>query len=221
VVDEQQRQAILKRLIDGVVGFDEEDVKAASEEAVRIGMDAYEAIMDGLAVGMQEVGKLWDKGEYFVPEVLLSSDALYVGLDILKPHVSLEGAGAVRSDRHVIIGTIQGDVHDIGKNLVKMMFDVAGFSVHDLGKDVPPERFVEEQMKTGADLVCLSTMMTTTMTGMKRIIDMIRAGEGDARNVKIMIGGAPITTDSVERFGADSTAGDAPSALREALALLG
>ena len=217
VVNEQKRQELLKRLIDGVVSFDEDDVKAASEEAVSIGMDAYEAIMSGLAVGMREVGELWDKGEYFVPEVLLSSDALYAGLEVLKPHVKLEGVGKERSNCHIIIGTIQGDVHDIGKNLVKMMLDVAGFNVHDLGKDVAPEKFVEEQIKTGADLVCLSTMMTTTMMGMKRIIDAIRAGKGDSRNVRIMIGGAPITEDSVKRFGADGTAGDATGALREAI----
>ena len=168
MVEEEKRQEILKRLCDGVVNFDDDGVKEASEEALSVGMDAYDAIMSGLAVGMQKVGELWDDGEYFVPEVLLSSDALYVGLDILKPHVKMEGAGQDRGDCHIVIGTIQGDVHDIGKNLVKMMFDVAGFTVHDLGKDVPPEKFVEEQLKTGADLVCLSTMMTTTMMGMKK-----------------------------------------------------
>jgi len=216
MVDEAKRQEILQRLIDGVVEFDEDAVKATSEEAVSAGLDAYDAIMSGLAAGMEKVGELWDKGDYFVPEVLLASDALYAGLDILKPHVNVKGAGNINCD--VVIGTVQGDIHDIGKNLVKMMLDVAGFTVHDLGQDVPPDAFVDEQVKTGAQLVCLSTMMTTTMMGMKKVIEMIRAKDPD---VKIMIGGAPITADTVTRFGADATADSAPNALREAMNLIG
>ncbi|MDP6183285.1 MAG: cobalamin-dependent protein [Gammaproteobacteria bacterium] len=216
MVDETKRQEILQRLIDGVVEFDEDGVKATSEEAIGAGLDAYDAIMSGLAAGMEKVGELWDNGEYFVPEVLLSSDALYAGLEILQPHVELTGAGNINCD--VVIGTVQGDIHDIGKNLVKMMLDVAGFTVHDLGQDVAPDAFVEEQVKTGAQLVCLSTMMTTTMMGMKKIIEMIRAKNPD---VKIMIGGAPITADTVQRFGADATADSAPNALREAMSLIG
>lgn len=215
MVDEQKRQDILKRLIDGVVNFDEEGVVKTSEEALSIGMDPYDAIMSGLSAGMQVVGELWDSGEYFVPEVLLSSDALYAGLGVLKPHVKMEAAGNNRF--HVVIGTIQGDIHDIGKNLVKMMFDVAGFNVHDLGVDVSPEKFIEEQISTNADLICLSTMMTTTMMGMKKIIEMARAKNPD---VKIMIGGAPINAAMVERFGADGTAEDAPNALREAIEMI-
>ncbi len=217
MVSEEKRQEILNQLIDGVVSFDEEGVKKTSEEVLNIGLDAYDAIMNGLSVGMEKVGELWDKGEYFVPEVLMSSDALYAGLEILKPHVKLEGAGKNRSTCHIIIGTIQGDVHDIGKNLVKMMFDVAGFSVHDLGRDVPLEKFVEEQIKTGAELVCLSTMMTTTMMGMKKVIEMIRAKNPD---VKIMIGGAPVTVETAKQFGADGTAESAPNALREAISMI-
>ncbi len=216
MVDETKRQEILQRLIDGVVEFDEDGVKATSEEAIGAGLDAYDAIMSGLAAGMEKVGELWDNGEYFVPEVLLSSDALYAGLEILQPHVELTGAGNINCD--VVIGTVHGDIHDIGKNLVKMMLDVAGFTVHDLGQDVAPDAFVEEQVKTGAQLVCLSTMMTTTMMGMKKIIEMIRAKNPD---VKIMIGGAPITADTVRRFGADATADSAPNALREAMSLIG
>ncbi len=215
MVDEQKRQEILQRLIDGVVNFEDEDVVKTSEEALSIGMDPYDAIMSGLSAGMEKVGELWDSGEYFVPEVLLSSDALYAGLDVLKPHVKLQAAGNNRY--HVVIGTIQGDIHDIGKNLVKMMFDVAGFNVHDLGVDVSPEKFVEEQVSTDADLICLSTMMTTTMMGMKKIIESTRAKNP---NVKIMIGGAPINAEMVERFGADATADDATNALREAIDMI-
>jgi corrinoid protein of di/trimethylamine methyltransferase len=217
MVNEEKRQDILKRMVEGVVSFNEDGVKETSEEVLSIGMDAYDAIMNGLSVGMEQVGELWDKGEYFVPEVLMSSDALYAGLEILKPHVKLEGAGKERSNCHIVIGTVQGDVHDIGKNLVKMMFDVAGFNVHDLGRDVPLDTFVEEQIKTGADLVCLSTMMTTTMMGMKKVIDMIRSKNPD---VKIMIGGAPVTSETAKQFGADGTAENAPNALREAINMI-
>ncbi len=206
---------MLKRLADGVLNFEEDDVKAAADEVVKLGFDAYEAIMDGLAKGMNEAGRLWDEEEYFVPELLLCADALYAGLKILRPHIKKEDQQ--KKCGVVVIGTVQGDVHDIGKNLVKMMFEVAGFEVHDLGKDVELEKFVEEQLRTNAGLVCLSAMMTTSMLGMERVIKMIREKNP---NVKIMIGGAPVTGDVVDRFGADGTADSASSALREALKMV-
>ena len=215
MTDEAQKQELHKRLADGVVKFEEDDVVAASNEVLELGLDAYEAIMEGLAKGMNEAGRLWDEEEYFVPELLLCADALYAGLDILKPHVSLEDQQNTKGV--VVIGTVQGDVHDIGKNLVKMMFDVAGFEVHDLGKDVELDRFVDEQLKTNADLVCLSAMMTTSMLGMEKIIKMIRDKNP---NVKIMIGGAPVTGEIVNQYGADGTADNASNALREALKMV-
>jgi corrinoid protein of di/trimethylamine methyltransferase len=215
MTDEAKKQELLKRLADGVLKFEEDDVVAAANEVVELGFDAYEAIMDGLAKGMNEAGRLWDEEEYFVPELLLCADALYAGLDILKPHVKLEDQQNTKGV--VVIGTVQGDVHDIGKNLVKMMFDVAGFEVHDLGKDVELERFVEEQLKTNAELVCLSAMMTTSMLGMEKVIKMIREKNP---NVKIMIGGAPVTSEIVSQYGADATAKSASNALTEALKMV-
>jgi methanogenic corrinoid protein MtbC1 len=164
---------------------------------------------------MDEAGKLWDAEEYFVPELLLCADALYAGLNILRPRVKIEDR--TKTKGIVVIGTVQGDVHDIGKNLVKMMFEVAGFEVHDLGKDVELEKFVEEQLRTNAELVCLSAMMTTSMLGMERVIKMIREKNP---NVKIMIGGAPITGEVVQKFGADGTADSASNALKEALKMV-
>lgn len=215
MMDEAKKEELLKRLADGVLNFEEDDVVAAANEVIALGLDAYEAIMDGLAKGMNEAGRLWDEEEYFVPELLLCADALYAGLDILKPHVSI--ADQQNTKGVVVIGTVQGDVHDIGKNLVKMMFDVAGFEVHDLGKDVELDRFVEEQLKTNAGIVCLSAMMTTSMLGMEKIIKMIREKNP---NVKIMIGGAPVTGEIVSQYGADATADSASSALREALKMV-
>lgn len=217
MTDEQKKQSILQRLKQGVVAMDEDAVKEASQEALELGLDAYECIMKGLNEGMQEVGRLWDEGEYFVPEVLLATDALYAGLNILKPHVKM-GAAQARSKYHVVIGTVEGDVHDIGKNLVKMLFEVAGFTVHDLGRDVPLDKFVEELVKTGAQLLCLSTMMTTTLMGMKKVIEKVRK---ENPRVKVMIGGAPVTPETVERFGADATAENATNALREAINMVG
>jgi dimethylamine corrinoid protein len=158
---------------------------------------------------------LWEEEEYFVPELLLCADALYAGLNILRPHVKM--SDQAKSKGVVVIGTVQGDVHDIGKNLVKMMFEVAGFEVHDLGKDVELERFVQEQLRTNAEIVCLSAMMTTSMLGMERVIKMIREKNP---NVKIMIGGAPVTKEVVEKFGADATADSASNALKEALKMV-
>ncbi len=215
MADEAKREELLKRLADGVLNFNEEEVMTAANEVLELGLDAYDAIMNGLAKGMDEAGRLWEEEEYFVSELLLCADALYAGLGILRPHVKIEDRAKTKGV--VVIGTVQGDVHDIGKNLVKMMFEVAGFEVHDLGKDVELERFVEEQLKTNAELVCLSAMMTTSMLGMERVIRMIREKNP---NVKIMIGGAPVTDEIVHKFGADGTADSASNALKEALKMV-
>jgi corrinoid protein of di/trimethylamine methyltransferase len=215
MAEQSKRDELLKRLADGVWKFEEEEVIAAANEVLEGGFDAYDAIMNGLSKGMEEAGRLWEEEEYFVPELLLCADALYAGLDILRPHVKMEDQA--KSKGVVVIGTVQGDVHDIGKNLVKMMFEVAGFDVHDLGKDVELEKFVEEQLKTNAELVCLSAMMTTSMLGMERVIKMIRDKNP---NVRIMIGGAPVTKEVVSKFGADATADNASNALKEALKMV-
>lgn len=207
-----EKDEMLKELKQGVVNFDEDRVEEVANEWVDKGYDANEGIFEGLTAGMEVVGELFAKSEYFVPEVLLCADALYAGLNILRPHVKEEQKAETKGV--VVIGTVEGDVHDIGKNLVKLMFDVAGFEVNDLGKDVPLEKFVEEQLRSDADLVCLSAMMTTTMPGMKKVIEMIREKNPD---VKIMIGGAPVSGKTVEMYGADGTGEDASSALEEAI----
>ncbi len=211
MVTEEKKQDILKRLRDAVVNYDEDAARQAAKEAVESGMDASDAIFSGLVSGMEEVGRLFEAQEYFVPELLMCADALYAGLDILKPHVKRLDLGVKGS---VVIGTVEGDVHDIGKNIVKMMFDVAGFTVYDLGRDVPLDKFIEEQLRTDSDLVCLSAMMTTTMVGMKKVIDDLKARNP---NVKIMIGGAPVSQDIAEKWGADGYAKDASNALKDAI----
>ena len=214
MVTEERKAEILKGLHDGVVEFNEEGVADLSKTALDEGMDAYEAIMDGLAAGMETVGKLYDSQEYFVPEVLMCSDALYQGLDILKPHMT-ETESKVRGQ--VVIGTVEGDVHDIGKNLVKMMFEVAGFTVHDLGRDVKLERFVDEQLKTDSEIVALSALMTTSMLAMPKVIEMIKARNPDAM---IMVGGAPISQEVADNYGADGYAQNAANAVQEAIQMI-
>jgi len=213
---EEIRDGLLKDLSDGVVDYDEDKVREASQKVLDEGLNAYDAVMNGLALGMEIVGDLYDKQEYFVPELLLCADALYAGLDILKPHINAEDLGDSPKGQ-VVIGTVQGDVHDIGKNIIKMMFEVAGFSVNDLGRDVPLEKFVEEQLRTDAEIVALSAMMTTTMMGMKKVVQLIKEKNP---NVAIMLGGAPLTKDTADLFGADGYADSAGNAVQEAIKMI-
>jgi corrinoid protein of di/trimethylamine methyltransferase len=215
MTDENRRKEILAKLAEAVVEYDEDEATKWSQIAVAENLDAMDAIMNGLAAGMEKVGDLYDKQEYFVPELLMSADALYLGLDILRPHIKKE---TVRKMGQVVIGTVQGDVHDIGKNIIKLMFDVGGFEVHDLGRDVPLERFVEEQLRTDSEIVAMSAMMTTTMMGMKKVIEMIKSKNPD---VKIMLGGAPVTQDVATLFGADGYAESAGNAVQEAIKMVG
>lgn len=208
------KEELLEQLKDGVINYKEDQVKEASNTWLEDKYMALEGIMDGLAAGMEVVGELYEKHEYFVPEVLMCADALYAGLAILRPHVPKSESGAVAQ---VVIGSIQGDVHDIGKNLVKMMFDVAGWQVHDLGRDVPLENFVETQLRTDAEVVAISAMMTTTMLGMKKIIKMIKEKNP---NVGIMLGGAPVTKDVANLFGADGYAESAGNAVSEGIKMI-
>ncbi len=211
---EERKQEILKGLHDAVVEFEEEKVVELSQAALDEGVDAYDAVMDGLAAGMETVGQMYTDQVYFVPEVLMCSDALYAGLDILKPHIKGEKAEA---KGQVVIGTVEGDVHDIGKNLVKMMFEVAGFTVHDLGRDVKLERFVEEQLRTDSEIVALSALMTTSMLAMPKVIEMIRARNPEAM---IMVGGAPISQEVADKYGADGYAENAANAVQEAIQMI-
>jgi corrinoid protein of di/trimethylamine methyltransferase len=215
MVSEERRQEILRNLSEGVVEYREDQVKEFANAAIEEGLDSYDAIMNGLAAGMEIVGDLYDRQEYFVPEILMCADALYAGLDILKPHLKKDMSAGNRGQ--VVIGTVQGDVHDIGKNLIKMMFDVGGFTVHDLGRDVPLEKFAEEQLRTDAEIVALSAMMTTTMMGMKKVIQMIKEKNPD---VAIMLGGAPVTRDVAKLFGADGYAESAGNAVQEAIKMI-
>ncbi len=210
----EKEQELIEGLKDAVIHFKVDDAKRLAEEAVQVGANAYTMTMEGLAGGMEVVSEKFDTHEYFVPETLLCAKALYAALDILKPHIKTSEAG---TKGQVVLGVMQGDVHDLGKNLIKAIFESAGWTVHDLGRDVPIQKFVDEQLKTDSDIVMLSAMMTTSMVGMKKLIPMIKEKNP---KVQIMIGGAPISEKTVEEYGADSTADNAPNALQEAMAML-
>jgi 5-methyltetrahydrofolate--homocysteine methyltransferase len=162
------------------------------------------------------VGKKMEAEDMFIPEVLRSAKTMSAAIDILRPHLA---EGDIRVIGKVIIGTVKGDLHDIGKNLVAMMLESAGFDVYNLGTDIPPDKFIEEVKDKDADMLCLSALLTTTMPMMKTTIDTL-AESGIRDQVKVMIGGAPVTQDFADQIGADGYTHDAGSATRLAKSLL-
>ncbi len=209
---EDHLQAVYKDIIDGNL----EGVRTGVNAALEAGLPADKILKEGLVPAMAEVGRLFEEGEFFVPEMLVAARAMQGGLVILKPKLV---AADVQPVGKVIIGTVRGDLHDIGKNLVSMMMEGAGFEIHDLGVDVPPEKFVDAIKEINPQLVCMSALLTTTMTNMPATIDAIKqAGLRD--KVKILIGGAPVTEAYANQIGADGTAQDASQAARLAATLV-
>jgi len=201
---------IISRLIIGVRDMDEEMTVHAANEALRNNIDPVTAINEGLVVGMNQAGALYEKEEYFVPELLLCSDALYAGLDVLSPHVKPDTA---RIKPRVVIGVVEGDTHDIGKNLVKLMLEVSGFDVCDLGRDVPLNTFVDKVVELRDEVLCMSTLMSTTMDGMDTVIRMLER-EGIRDSVKVMVGGGPLSRSFADRIGADGYSKNATGAVK-------
>ena len=191
-------------------------VKELVTEALSAGIEPEKILEEGLLSAMATVGEKFKRNEVFVPEVLVAARAMNAGLEILKPYIAESGA---ISKGVVVIGTVKGDLHDIGKNLVKMMIEGKGIEVIDLGVDVPAERFIDSAIENKADIICLSALLTTTMGEMKNVVDAANAA-GIRDNVKIMIGGAPITDSFKDNIGADVFTMDAASAADAALAIL-
>jgi corrinoid protein of di/trimethylamine methyltransferase len=197
--------------------MEEERTRQLSIEAVNLGINALTAIEHGLVDGMNRAGKFFETEEYFIPELLLCSDAMYAGLDILRPHLKYEE----NKIRHkIVIGVVEGDTHDIGKNLVKIMLEASGFEILDLGRDIPPQRFVDEAVKAQASVIALSTLMTTTMDGMAEVIQLLHQAKVRER-FKVIVGGGPISQSFANRIGADGYAAGAPAAVKLAKQLLG
>ena len=203
-------QKLFKQISEAVVEMEDELVGELCNKSLELLIPAEETIAEGLVVGMDRVGQLYEEQEYFLPEVLTCSDTLNIGLDILKPHIKTE---TVDNPIKVVIGVVEGDTHDIGKNLVKIMMESAGFEVHDLGRDVPLQDFIDVAEKVGANFICMSTLMTTTMAGMKTVIDMLKAKE-IREKYKVMIGGGPISQKFADDIGADAYTVDANEAVK-------
>jgi 5-methyltetrahydrofolate--homocysteine methyltransferase len=192
-------------------------VKELVSKALDEGVSAEKILNEGLIVGMNEIGVLFKNNEVYVPEVLIAARAMNAGLDILKPILAAAG---VKPVGRVAIGTVKGDLHDIGKNLVSMMLKGAGYEIIDLGTDVPPEVCVDAAENKGVGIIGMSALLTTTMPSMKSVIELLNAS-GARGKVKIMIGGAPVTQAYADAIGADGYAADAASAVDVAKALLG
>ena len=200
----------MERLLsDQVFEMEEDLVGETADRYLAAGYPAADAIRNGLVDGMNRAGGMYEQEEYYVSELLLCSDAMYKGLEVLEPGIPKE---EIENKPKIVIGVVKGDVHDIGKNLVKIMLQSAGFSVTDLGTDVPPERFCEAVKREKAQILCLSTLLTTTMPGMEDVISELKK-EGIRDRVRVMVGGGPVSQRFAERIGADGYSGDAMEAV--------
>lgn len=192
------------------------DIKVLVPQALEEGVPAKQILEEGLLAGMNIVGAKFKNNEIFVPEVLVAARAMKAGTDILKPYLVSDDVQPIGK---VVLGTVKGDLHDIGKNLVKMMLEGKGFEVIDLGVDVAPESFVGTAKTEGAQIICCSALLTTTMGEMKNVVDLCVA-EGIRDQVKIMIGGAPITDEFCKEIGADAYTPDAATCAEVAKTLV-
>lgn len=212
----KSKDELLKLLAEYVKDMEDEKIKDIAREYLEAGYPAKDGILDGLTVGMKEAGKLYDEEEYYIAELLLCADAMYAGIDILKAEIKKDTEKKTKA----VIGVIDGDTHDIGKNLVKIMLETAGFEMIDLGRDVAVEDFVKAAMEHEAGLVCMSSLMSTTMYGMQRVIEGL-VESGYRENVKIMVGGGPITHNFAMQIGADAYSDNAIEAVSVAKRLCG
>jgi 5-methyltetrahydrofolate--homocysteine methyltransferase len=209
---EQQIQGIYDAVVEG----QHKVVQQKVQDALDAGIGADVILNEGLVKSMAEVGRLFEEGEFFVPEMLIAARAMQAGLGLLKPHLV---EANVQSTGKVVLGTVKGDLHDIGKNLVAMMLEGAAFEIVDLGADVPPEKFVDAVQSSGAQIVAMSALLTTTMPNMKTTIEALESA-GLRNKVKVIIGGAPITDAYAKQIGADGYASDASRAVTLAKALM-
>lgn len=212
----KNKNDILHELARSVIDMEEDTARNAAGEAIDAGIEAYEAINDGLVKGMKVVGDKYEQQEYFIPEVLICSDAMMAGLEVLQPHLTVD---STKGAEKVVIGVVQGDTHDIGKNLVKIMLEASGYEVHDLGRNVPLQDFVAKALAVGSRIIAMSTLMTTTMDGMRTVIEELKK-RGMRDEFLVLIGGGPISPAFAKEIGADLYAPDANSMVRKLKELL-
>ena len=200
-----KEEEILGKIRDAIVNLDIDGVQNACKEAIEAGIPAYKAVTDGMAKGMVIVGEKYENNEYFLAELIMAGETMKEGMIVLEPHLK---SGELKKIGKVAIGTVRGDLHDIGKNVVVTLLGAAGFDIVDLGVDVPSEKFVEAVKENNPDILGMSALLTTTMIEMESVIKALKkAGVRD--KVKIIIGGAPITQEYADKIGADAAARDA------------
>ncbi len=213
------KNELLSKMSEAIVAGDGAAAEALAADAVAGGLDLLEVIEQGYVPGIQKVGDLWEQGEYFLPELISSAEAMKAAMVRLDPELKRRNIGSHMAGR-VVIGTVEGDIHDIGKNLVASMLQAGGFEVHDLGADVALERFIEKAEEVGAALICLSALLTTTMTNQRRLLGLLR-DRGLRDKYKVLVGGAPASRKWAEEIGADGYAENAVAAVKLAKSLTG
>lgn len=206
----------IQEIYDSVLNGDNTAAPQKVQAALEGGVDPGLILNEGMVAAMGEVGRLFEEGEYFVPEMLISARAMQAGLGVLRPHLV---SANIKAAGRVVAGTVKGDLHDIGKNLVCMMLEGAGFEIKDLGTDVSPDKFVEAVKGGGYDVIALSALLTTTMPNMKATVEALQAA-GIREQVKVIIGGAPVTENYARQIGADGYAPDASRAVSLAKSLV-
>ncbi|MBN1271673.1 MAG: corrinoid protein [Candidatus Aminicenantes bacterium] len=212
------RDTLLENMKTAVIEGNKQQAEELARKAVEQKEDLLDMIENGFVPGIQKVGDMWEKGDYFLPELIASAEAMKAAMNILQPEMEKIGVKA-RSTGRVVIGTVEGDIHDIGKSLVSSLLSANGFDVIDLGADVKLTLFIEKAEEVKADLICLSSLLTTTMLGQKRLLNML--SEKNIRDkYKILVGGAPVTRQWSENIGADGYAENAMSAVVEAKKLV-
>lgn len=210
------KEEYLEKMANMVIEEEDEEIADLCREYLKEGYDPEDGIFNGLIKGMNEVGKLYEDEEYYISDLLICSDAMYNGIDVLKENMEVKDDNKLAT---AVIGVVEGDTHDIGKNLVKLMLEIAGFNMIDLGKDVPAEKFVDEALSNKAQFIMMSTLMTTTMDNMRNVIDLL-----NERKIRddfiVMIGGGPVSESFAEEIGADAYSENASEAVKVAKSLL-
>ena len=210
------KEEYFEKMANMVIEEEDEEIADLCRDYLAEGYNPQEAIFNGLIKGMNEVGRLFEEEEYYISDLLICSDAMYNGIDVLKENIETHEEKNVAT---AVIGVIEGDTHDIGKNLVKLMFEIAGYKMIDLGKDVPVEKFVDEAVANDADFIMMSTLMTTTMDNMKKVIDILNE-RGIRDQFIVMIGGGPVSESYANDIGADAYSENANEAVNVAQHLL-
>lgn len=212
-----RKEEIFELMAKAIIDGNREESVRLAKLSLDLKIDPQESIELGFSRGIKEVGAMWERGEHFLPELLMGAEAMKSAMDVLTPHIL---SGKSRSlGKKVVIGTVEGDIHDIGKNLVASMLLANGFEVIDLGADVPLDKFIFTAEELKADFICMSALLTTTMIGQKKVIEMLRE-KGIREKYRVLVGGAPVNEEWARKIGADGTASNAAQAVSLVLSLL-